>query len=339
MSPGTAALRALRSQRLALVLLLAVAAMAAAGSALSPPTLPGAGVPTREGWSVARVIGARQTYSSPLFVSLLALLVVNVALCTAHRWTASGGRGTTLRRGTDLVLHASLILVLAGGALKGALGSVATKNVHVGGETAAMLDWGTGADKPLGFTLRVEEYREERLPARVALGVRDALSGRRVALLELTEGVPKPLSGSGLTLRVTGYDPASGAIGVEAEERAGRGQLYFGTRPGQETERVVGGQRLTLVAWRSDVRTVRARVAFIEGGRRVLEGWLDPNGPLRHRGTGFSLTGWGTDEFGAAYCGIQAVRDPGAPLFWAGCVLLVLAVPLHFAAKARKALD
>ena len=171
--------RALRSQGLAVALFIAIAVLAAIGTVTSPP---GSGEGPGRG-PLARAIGVERTFSSPLFLVLVAAAALNVAVCTWHRL----GPRLRARKGgwravTDLALHGSLLLILAGGAAKGALGFIGTQNVHVGGHTDTVYDWRGGVDAPLGFRLQVEDFEERYYPARARIGVRRASTGEKVAL-------------------------------------------------------------------------------------------------------------------------------------------------------------
>jgi hypothetical protein len=49
---------------------------------------------------------------------------------------------------------------------------------------------------------------------------------------------------------------------------------------------------------------------------------------LEYKGTSIFQTAWGTDRYGNPYIGVQVARDPAAPLFWVGCVLFSISLPL-----------
>jgi hypothetical protein len=111
--------------------------------------------------------------------------------------------------------------------------------------------------------------------------------------------------------------------------------LTLGLDPGPGASAEFGGVRFTLVAYRDEERMVRVLVNALSESGLVVEQWLSPNGSLAVGGTDVFLTAWGRDEFGNRFAGFQVSRDPGAPLFWAGCILLVCAIPLHLIAKRR----
>jgi hypothetical protein len=51
---------------------------------------------------------------------------------------------------------------------------------------------------------------------------------------------------------------------------------------------------------------------------------------------GFAMTAWGEDADGRPYVGIQAVRDPAAPLFWGGCLGLTVSLALFLPVRLQE---
>jgi hypothetical protein len=323
-------LERLGSRRLALGLFFAVSAFGLYGSLVPAEraTRVFAAVAGGSGLAAARFLGLADTYRSPVFVALLALLAVNLLACTVPRFTRSraSSRGP-VAAWLDLLLHLSLLLVLAGAAAKALWGSTLTANVRVGEAIAEAYDWRLNADVPLGFTVAVAERRTDYYPASVRVGVRGAATGEKIALLELAEQAPARVPGHEISLILSGFaeDPArflfstapdGGTFGLEARAEQG----------GTVTR---GGLSFTLVAYRQEIKSVRGLVRVLEGDQLAAEGWLGSNERLEHKGTSLFLTAWGTDEQKRRFIGLQFVRDPGAPLFWAGCVLLAALLPAY----------
>lgn len=329
--------RGLRSTRLAVALLLALAVLAAVGTFLSPP---GAGtVPEPDGAArpLSRIIGLEQTFRSPLFLSLLALAALNVVACAWYRlslrWAQEGGR---LRTFTDILLHGSLLLILTGGMLKGLLGFIGTQNVYVGEMTETVYDWRAGREARLGFEIRVDELREGYYPIQARIGVRRAATGEKLELLEVVEGKRTGNPGGDLGMQITGYDPVAGEIRFVVVSGGAEQQIPLKTKAGDAAAARAGDYDLSLVAFRADLKEVRAKISLLDAGTAVSVGWLAPNSRIRHRGLNLFLTAWGADPGGKRFCGIQVTRDRGAPLFWVGCVLLALAIPAHLYLKSRQ---
>jgi hypothetical protein len=306
----------LRSMRLTIPLLFALTALAVAASLAGP--LLGKAV-------------------FPLFLALVGLLAANVSLCTWHRIrlrgrTPAGGRGAV--RWLDAAVHFSLLLLIAGGAGKSLWGAVGTGYLFPGLPATTRYLEGPNVDDPLGFAVLLQERRDTYYPLRVKVGVRDAASGEKVGLLEVLEGRAVSLPDGRLTLSVreVRQNPPAAVLLVRtaAGEAAVTLPLVAGGDPAP-----AGPFRLAAVAWRRDVKDVRGRVQILEGERVVREGWLEVNGALSHRGTSLFLTSWGADEFGNQFLGVQYRSDPTAPLFWAGALLLALALPPFVLARRR----
>lgn len=325
--------RTLRSPTLAVILFLALAILSAVGTVTSPP----GGDDGASRGPVARVVGLERTFSSPFFLALVVAAALNIAVCTWHRLVPRlRARRARLRSLTDLALHGSFLLILAGGAVKGAFGFVGTQNILVGEGTDTVYDWRVMGDAPLGFRLRIEEFQERYYPVRARIGLQ-ADGGEKLPLLEVLEGEEARSPDGGLSMRVAGYDPAAGTLRLVVVGAGGAEEVLFRVREPVVAPARAGAYSVTLVAYRADLREVRARIALEESGARVQEGWLATNDRLRRRGTSLFLTAWGLDDAGRRFCGIQAVRDPGAPVFWMGCILLALTVPAHLLVKGRGA--
>lgn len=322
---------ALRSARLALVLLLALAAMSVVGTIPRGPGAPGS--PPQRGTAIERATGFRDTFRSPVFLTLAGLLCANVLVCTAHRFARPGRQGKAAL--PELVLHLSLVLVVAGGAVKAALGSVGTVVVPVGTEVASAIDEdGNGA--PLGFALRVEKLEKTYYPFKAMIGLRDPRSGEKIGLVEVVEGRGAASAPGGVSLSDAVVDRAAGSLSFQIATPAAEGRISLMLAPGPGAAAEYGGIGLTLVAYRDEVRTVRALVSTVHDNGLVEERWLSPNGGMSVEGTRISMTAWGADEFGNPFAGFQLANDPGASLFWLGCLLLGCALPAHYLARIHR---
>jgi cytochrome c biogenesis protein len=215
-------------------------------------------------------------------------------------------------------------------------GFVGTQNVHVGHGTGTLYDWRTRRDEPLGFEIRVEEFRETFYPVRARVGMLRAGTSEKLGRLEVVEGGVSAGPGGDPVIRLAGYDSAAGVISFSVASGGVNQSVVFRTQA-QETAKVrVGAYDLVLVSYRADLKDARARVSLVEAGAVAASGWLSSNTSVSHRGLTLFLTAWGADAEGNRFCGIQGARDPGAPFFWVGSVLLALAIPGHFYAKGRQ---
>jgi len=320
-----------RSARLTLALLFFLALLALLG------TIPRAPVTGDRAFSplknLERFLGVRETFSSPVFIAAAVLLTANILFCTAHRYKRAG-RGPALRL-PDLVMHLSLVLVIAGGAVKGVAGVIRTVSVPVGSETDTIFDWKTGADVPLGFVLRVVRFETEYHPFRARIGLSKPQTAEKVGIAEVVQGHAGSAPPGGVEISFLDVDreQAQADFLVRTPEAQGRITLSLAAGPGSHAE--FGGVGFTLVAYRDEVKMVRALISAVLESGLVVEKSLSPNGSVDIQGEKISLTAWGKDKFGIRFAGFQVARDPGAPLFWAGCTLLVCAIPLHFLARNR----
>ena len=339
MTPGAAEF--LRSRRLAVALLIVAAILAASGTILASPPEESVLLPA---WllAAARFLGVIDTHRSPVFLSLVALIGLNLTFCTWRRVAslrfkggAPAGGPRRLRLAVDVAMHLSLLAIAAGGAGKGLWGTVRTMNVHVGGATDVFFDFASGRDVPLGFTVEVLERQDTWYPLRALIGVSDSAAGAKIGLVEAVEGRTVAVPGADLSLRLEAADSAGGLLRLIAKGGGRTDAVELETVEGGKASADVGPFRLTLVAWRRDIKGVRGRIACSGDGLPRQVGWISPRERVTCGGVGFAMTAWGEDSDGRPYVGIQAVRDPAAPLFWAGCIAFVISLTLLIAIGRR----
>lgn len=308
----------LRSLTLSLSLLLVLAVLA----------IPGTFLPTEAG---------ALYYRSPLIVLPLGMLILNVTFCSWHRVARKlAGRGSG-RRGRfltllDVLMHFSLVLIMAGGVIKSVFGFIGTQYLFVGVETDTAYDWKIRDQAPLGFTVllkeRVEDYYPFTLKVSVAAGT--VASPRIILLREGSE-----LQVDDLKLAIRTFDLQESTVTLKAAWAGGRAYPEFDLVPGGRLTAVAGPYELGLLAWRRDMKGIRGLAHIVEDGRVVKEQWLAVNGRIAHEGHSIFLTSWGEDQYHNPYLGVQVTSDPGAPVFWAGAVLLAATLPLFLAVRHR----
>jgi len=338
----TPVFRGLRSQKLALGLLVATAVVAIFGTFAPVQRMELFYRELIGSWFLqpARFFGLVDTYRSPFFILLLILLSLNLLLCSWNRfsrWRTSARRSgggperrsrNAAKRVLDLMLHLSVVVILAGGVVKGLWSFVGTQNIYVGGATLTAYDWRLETDASLGFSVLVKDMVEEFYPLRAKIGVGDAATQRKLALVEVQEGVRTRIPDSESWIEVSGFDRTSGVMKLTAEAGGRRETLSLESRPGGVATDLFEPFSLTLVAFRQDLKTVRSLIALRDGEGSVKEQWLAPNARIGYKGTSMYQTAWGRDENGKPYVGIQFIRDPGAPFFWVGSVLFSLVLPV-----------
>ncbi len=328
-----------------MAILLATAATAAAGTLYTPEQarkflLSSVG---ERGLAVGRALGVLDVFHGLLFAVMLGMIAVCVALCTWHRLPviaalATGYPGGRRRRWTvltDAAMHLSILAVLAAAAAEALFGVVGTKNIPVGISEAKVFEWQSEREVPLGFAIEIEELGMTHFPALAKIGITEFATGKRLELLTVREGGKAQASDGSLALREMQYDITSATLEMVALQGGNAERVRFSTKPDAQSKVLVGEYGLTLVAWRRDLREVTARINIKENDRVVKQDLLRVNGSMRHRGWHLYLTGWGRDEFGNDYAGIQAARKPGAELFWIGSALFSLCLPAYFVLRRR----
>jgi cytochrome c biogenesis protein len=245
--------------------------------------------------------------------------------------------------GADVV-HLGVLAVLAGGVLSGVLGRKADL-VLIPGRPADVLS--------AGFQVRLEEFLTERYPDGAVKDWKSRLTVLEAGtpVLTRTVEVNHPLSHRGVRLYQSSY-------GWNWDEA--RLLLRAGKRDDPSFERSVELR----VGGEADIPGTDARVAALRfvpdfvldgrnevqtrsfepnnpavlvevraAGRTILTGWLFANYPEFNRvreteATNLSL-GLGevrADQFSV----LQAASDPGVPLIWLGCAILMLGLGLAF---------
>lgn len=322
----------LRSVRFTLLLLFALALLAGFGTVRGDAEV--AREAARTGFDLQRLFGLRRTFSSPAFLTAIFLLTLNIVLCTLHRCRGAGWKRRAVT--PDVLLHLSIVMVIAGGTGKVIHGVVRTVVVSVGTETGTVFDWTARADVPLGFTLRVERFLTEHYPFRARVGLSEPGTGRKIGIVEVVEGRPEGASVAGVKVALLGIDRERRQVDLSVTTPSSSGRVSLGLTAGLRASAQTGGVVCALVAYRDEEKGVKARLRAVRENGLASEQWLSPGGSLEVDGTQIFLTAWGRDEFGNQFAGFQVARDPAAPLFWAGCILLACALPLHVVGKLRR---
>jgi hypothetical protein len=167
------------------------------------------------------------------------------------------------------------------------------------------------------------------------IGVSDRAAGTKLGLVEAVEGRSVTVPATDVALRLEPFDAAGRMLRVAVSGRGRGGAAALSTQEGAQATADLGDLRLTLVAWRRDAKDVRSRLACIAAGAPPRTGWISPRERLACGGVSFALTAWGNDPDGRPFVGIQAVRDPAAPLFWGGCAEFALTLVSFLGLRAR----
>ncbi|SNB47462.1 ResB-like family cytochrome C biogenesis protein [Geobacter sp. DSM 9736] len=254
-------------------------------------------------------------YKNPFFLVLLALLGLNLVLCTVRRIR-------TISRPV-LILHGGVLLTLVGCILT-SFGFVGTVNIYEDTSIDQVYRWDLQRDVPLGMELNVRRVNREYYPVPVKVGV---LRGQEKVSLH--------------TLR-TGESFTLGEFEVLADDFDVAAQVLRLTV--MQAGRVVGTcdtagaahlppefpYRFKLVAFRDPVLKRLWVDILLSAEGAEAKGVAEVNHPFTWRGLHFYNTQVARDEQGRTYAGIQVVKDPGRPLVFAGFAVMCIGVVLCF---------
>lgn len=328
----------LRSMKTALVLLILLALFSIAGTINSPLNVGAAGR-LHFLWFL---LGLSDTYHSPPFIAVSLLLLLNIGVCAWSRVASrlrSGQRKNRSVLWVDAGMHGALVVMAAGGIGKALLGVVGTGYLFLGLPASTMTDPVRMQDLPLGFSATLLERKTDYYPLQLRIGVKEASTGRKLALVEVRQGRPTRLDVEGITLDILKVSDDGGEVLLAAGDPARPERLRFALTNGAGATVPFRTFLLSVIAYRRDVRSVRGLVAIKEEGQTVREDWLEVNKGIEHRGTKLFLVGWSRSPEGPGeeqYLGVQYRRDPAAPVFWAGAVSLSVLLPLFVLLRRRR---
>jgi cytochrome c biogenesis protein ResB len=304
--------KALRSVKLALALLALIAAGAATAS-LIPQGL--AAEAYRRAYPLFAdgllALGLDRYFSSPLFLATLALFIVNLGFCTAHRLLGQlKKKGGARRFGPD-ILHAGLLVLCLGAALSAAGRKEVKLSLSRGDELAL----------PGGQILRLQDIELKRYP--------DGSPQSYLSTVELIEGqkarterisVNHPLKEGGVSIYQTDYGRAASAI-LETPS-GGVTRLYGGESKGLE-----GGGKLLFMAMTGSGTATRGLFVLTAEGKKDQ---------LLKAGAGEEVAGYRVRAFEEGeVSGLKIASDPGYPLVLSGFVLIALGLCLTYIQKIR----
>lgn len=300
------ALRALKSIRLALVLIVLLVAGGAAASLIPqgrPPEYYGGHFPKL----VAQLVlaaGFDRYFSSALFLLPALGLFVNLSACTLARFLGQLRRSQGRRFGPD-VLHLGLLVLL--------VGAVLTFSGRQEGSVS--LRPGDQVELPGGYLLRLLDFTylkyEDGRPRDWISRVRVEKDGRAVE--------------ESFDIRVN-QALSVGSIKIYQSSHGQEEQLALKDSRGTELL-LARGERVALEG--------AAAVFMAVEGELAVVNWRDASGSsVRRIRAGDRLGGYESGGMRlVSFTGLQAVSDPGYPVVAAGFVLLLAGLSMTFARK------
>jgi cytochrome c biogenesis protein len=231
------------------------------------------------------------------------------------------------------VLHLSILAIMLG-AWAAQLGFVGTLNIYVSHQSDNYFDWDVETDRPLGFTFRLDHFEPQYYPIDLRFATYDKQSREQLQEFTTREGETVTLSPD-LSVQVLRFFPEEQhlVLGVILD-----GALIgeYHSLSGQRTypNSIDPGVVIKPTAFRDPLlKQLHSEVSILENGEVVRQGVIEVNQPLIHRGVAIYQTAYNRDESGFWSCGFQMSKDPGEPLVWLGCIVLVLALFLVFTVR------
>lgn len=233
------------------------------------------------------------------------------------------------------IMHLSILAIMFG-AWAGQLGFVGTLNIYVTHQSDKYFDWDVEAERPLGFTFRLDHFEPQYYPIDLRFATYDKQSREQLQEFTTREGETVALSPE-LSVQVLRFFPEEQhlVLGIILD-----GALIgeYHSLSGQRTypNSIDPGVVIKPTAFRDPLlKQLHSEVSILEKGEVVRQGVIEVNQPLVHRGVAIYQTAYSRDESGFWSCGFQMSKDPGEPLVWLGCIILVLTLFLVFTVRLR----
>lgn len=248
-------------------------------------------------------------YSGPLFVTLLALLGINLIVCTTQKIKS-------LPRPV-FILHAGVIMILAGGVVS-STGYIATVNVYEGKAVDKAFRWDRQEDMPLGMILTVEKINMEFYPAPVKVGVMS--KGEKAGLFELHTGGTFAIGGYQVRVDELDISDRNLKLSVHHEgQLIGRAETAGAVSLPSDFPYV-----FVLVAYKNPTpNRVWVDLRLSKDNEVIAAGRSEVNSPFAWQGLSFHNTKIEADSYGNPYAGIQITKDPGRPVVYLGFVTVL----------------
>jgi cytochrome c biogenesis protein len=294
---------------------------------------------SKETYYILKGFGLLNMYHSWWFIGVLILLAINMTVCSLKRlpgvWRqVRKTKGGYARLGT-FITHLSVLLILVGG-LIGAVWGFKGYLEMVEGETTPMVSQNTrGVTQPGGFSVRCDSFRVEFYPngsPKEYVSTLSFLQGKQVVLDHVPLRVNHPLSYGGLTFYQTSYGISARAT-IAVKKKGDKGVPAIVQLNEGEVQPIPGTEsQLGLMHYEETAHDMGEAVLLV-----LFNPGASPNGfwlVKPHSETGGVQAGDFTFVLRGIkkqyYTGLQVSRNPGLPLVWVGCSLLVIGMVVTF---------
>jgi cytochrome c biogenesis protein len=281
-------------------------------------------------------LGLFNMYHSWWFIGVLILLAINLIACSLKRlpgvWhqvrkTKSG----YARLGTYLT-HLGVLLILAGGLIGAVWGFEGYVEIREG-ETVTVALSPTLHEKrnPGGIAVRCDSFRVDFYPngsPKEYVSTLTFQEGERTVLDHVPLRVNHPLFYSGLTFYQSSYGISMRSI-LEVRKKGGKGMPPAIELNEGEVEPIPGTQaRIGLMQYQENAHGMgEAILLVLVTPHASPEGfWLFMPHPVQVGDFTFSLKGLERKY----YTELKVTRNPGLPIVWVGCSLLVIGMVVTF---------
>jgi len=315
-------------------------------------------------------LGLTHVYSSAWFIALLGLLAMSLAACTFRRLRAAADR-TGRARGRavgSVITHISLLLVLAGGVIRGIWGERGEMPLREGETKSSFIVQGQPVELPFSIRLlnfELETYGpqdEWNLRPRIVgeqLVVRSRLAGtewklpvepgiahelttaeqpaRQVVIVKVLRKVADfVIDMETREVKSRSELPRNPAVLVEMSHhsRTNRQWLFsrhpdFDMHDTGEAARVLDMRYVVEVTSpKTTIKDYKSTLQVLEGKNVMAEKTIEVNLPLSYAGYTFYQSGFNPQDL--KWTSLQVVKDPGVPIVYAGFVLMIVGLAAVF---------
>ena len=291
-------------------------------------------------YAILKGLGLLDMYHSWWFIGVLVLVVINLIACSWKRlpnvWrqvlkTKSG----YARLGTYLT-HLSVLLILVGGLIGALWGFKGYVEITEGAAVEAIfLNNPQQTMRPLGFQVRCDEFHVAFYPdgaPREYVSTLTFIEEDRTVLDHAPLRVNHPISYKGLTFYQASYGIGILPI-VEVRKKSGKGAAHIMQLSEGEAQPIPGSEvQIGLMRYREEVHGLGEAILLV-----IFTPDSEPEGFwLFRRDSGMGGLQVGNFIFifkdleKRYYTGIQVAHDPGVPVVWVGCSLLVIGMVVTF---------
>ncbi|OGP54107.1 MAG: hypothetical protein A2Y65_12875 [Deltaproteobacteria bacterium RBG_13_52_11] len=295
---------------------------------------------SKETYYIFKGLGLLDMYHSWWFIGVLILLAINLIACSLKRlpgvWRhVRTTKGDYARLGTYLT-HLSVLLILVGGLIGAVWGFKGYVEIREGETVQVALSPNPHEKRqPGGIAVRCDSFRVEFYPdgtPREFLSTLTFLDKGRVVIDHAPLRVNHPISYGGLTFYQSSYGISSRSI-LEVRQKGGKGFPSTIELSQGEVQPIPGTQaQIGLMHYQEKVHDLGEAILLVlfTPGSSPRDFWLFK----RHSGQGGEQVGGLTFILKGLekryYTGIQVTHDPGLPIVWVGCSLLVIGMVVTF---------